>query len=113
MTAGPFCGSETCPNDGRITWVEAPGCSLGSQDPVFVSGFHMALLSLAGGNTRPSQSPTPVKHKSAIAHIWLSRFTIANTGAFTAFQKQSLFEEPFGLQVVALLRCSKFFAVAR
>jgi len=55
----------------------------------------------------------PVKHKSAIAHIWLSRFTIVNTGAFTAFQKQSLFEEPFGLQAVAIMRCSKVFAVAR
>jgi hypothetical protein len=57
--------------------------------------------------------PTPVKHKSAIAHIWLSRFTIASAGAFTASQKQSLFEEPFGLQAVAILRCSKSFAVAR
>jgi hypothetical protein len=66
-----------------------------------------------GGSTRLSQSPTPVKHKSVIALIWLSQFTLASAEPFTAFEKRSLFEEPFGSQAVAILRCSKSFAVAR
>ena len=64
-------------------------------------------LRTTGGSTQLSPSPMPVKHKSAIAHIWLSRFTIASADPLMAFQKLSLFEEPFRLEAVAIVRCSK------
>ncbi|ANY84260.1 hypothetical protein BB934_39235 (plasmid) [Microvirga ossetica] len=70
-------------------------------------------LRTKGGSIQLSPSPMPVKHKSAIAHIWLSRFTIASADPLMAFQTRSLFEEPFELQAVAIMRCSKVFAVAR